>query len=88
MDKVDFSKTVYVVEGPIDSLFLENYVAVAQSDLRLPHKSSGVVQFSVVSISLKRSSHICLQGRYPFYQWQVPSCMPHGRQLFQQKNYC
>lgn len=43
MDKVDFSKTVYVVEGPIDSLFLENSVAVAQSDLRLPDYKNKVV---------------------------------------------
>jgi hypothetical protein len=43
MDKVDFSKTVYVVEGPIDSLFLENSVAVAQSDLRLPDYKDKVV---------------------------------------------
>lgn len=35
MDSVDPKKTVYVVEGPIDSLFLQNCVAMAGSDVRL-----------------------------------------------------
>jgi hypothetical protein len=29
LDKIDFSKHIYVVEGPIDSLFLDNCVALA-----------------------------------------------------------
>jgi hypothetical protein len=33
LDRVDLSKDVYVVEGPIDSLFLPNCVAAANSDL-------------------------------------------------------
>ena len=33
LDTVDHSKTVYVVEGPIDSMFLNNAVAMAGSDL-------------------------------------------------------
>ena len=32
LDKVDFNKPLYVVEGPIDSLFLDNCIAVAGSD--------------------------------------------------------
>ena len=35
LDDVDWSKRVYVVEGPIDSLFLDNCIATAQSDLRV-----------------------------------------------------
>lgn len=34
LERVDFKKTVYVVEGPIDSLFLENAIAVAGSSLK------------------------------------------------------
>lgn len=37
LDRVDFSKQVYVVEGPIDSLFLENSVAMAGSDFSSVH---------------------------------------------------
>ena len=34
LDRVDWSKRVYIVEGPIDSLFLKNCLAVAGSDFR------------------------------------------------------
>jgi len=33
LDRVDFNQPVYVVEGPIDSLFLDNAIAVAGSDM-------------------------------------------------------
>jgi len=42
MDRVDFNDMVYVVEGPIDSLFISNCVAVAQSDLRLERYKENV----------------------------------------------
>ena len=43
-DRVDTSRSFYVVEGPIASLFIENCVAVAQSDLRLPqYKDTAVL---------------------------------------------
>ena len=32
LDRVDKSKPIYVVEGPLDSLFLDNCVAVAGAD--------------------------------------------------------
>lgn len=35
LDTVDFNKTFYVVEGPIDSLFLPNSIAMAGSDVPL-----------------------------------------------------
>lgn len=35
LDRIDPSKTVYVTEGPIDSLFLDNAVAMAGSDIDL-----------------------------------------------------
>ena len=43
LDDVDWSKTVYVVEGPIDSLFLDNCIATAQSDLRIRNKDVAVL---------------------------------------------
>ena len=36
LDRVDTSRDIFVMEGPIDSLFIENSIAVAQSDLRVP----------------------------------------------------
>ena len=35
LDSIDRSKKVYVVEGPIDSLFLDNCIAMAGSDITL-----------------------------------------------------
>jgi DNA primase len=35
LDTIDRTKTVYIVEGPIDSLFLSNCVAMAGSDVKL-----------------------------------------------------
>jgi len=35
LEKVDVSKKVYVVEGPIDSLFLPNCIAVAGADMKM-----------------------------------------------------
>lgn len=36
MDKVKLDREVFVVEGPIDSMFLPNSIATCQSDLRIP----------------------------------------------------
>ena len=33
LDKVNFDKDVYVVEGPIDSMFIENSIAMVGADL-------------------------------------------------------
>ena len=33
LDKVDYTKTVYVVEGPIDSMFLDNSIAMVGADI-------------------------------------------------------
>ena len=43
LNNVDWNKKVYVVEGPIDSLFLENCIATAQSDLRIKNKKDNVI---------------------------------------------
>ncbi len=32
VDKINFSETVYVVEGPIDSMFIDNSIAMAGAD--------------------------------------------------------
>lgn len=40
LDRVDFTKHVYIVEGPIDSLFLNNSVAMAGSDFNSVHHDS------------------------------------------------
>jgi hypothetical protein len=58
LDRVDTSRNFYVVEGPIDSLFIQNTVAVAQSDLRLPqYKSKSVL----VPDNEPRNKEVCRQ---------------------------
>ena len=58
LDRVDTSRNFYVVEGPIDSLFIQNTVAVAQSDLRLPqYKSKSVL----IPDNEPRNKEVCRQ---------------------------
>ena len=46
LDRVDDSRNIIIVEGPIDSLFLPNCIAVAQGDLRLPqYKTKSTLVF-------------------------------------------
>ena len=47
MDRIDFSKRIYVVEGQIDSLFIDNCVAAASSAL---HKVHGIPKNNSVLI--------------------------------------
>jgi hypothetical protein len=50
LDTVDFAEKYYVVEGPIDSLFLPNAIAMAGADLRtnvLPNPENAVYVFDV-----------------------------------------
>jgi predicted RNA-binding Zn-ribbon protein involved in translation (DUF1610 family) len=58
LDRLDNSRTVYVVEGPIDSLFLENGIAVAQSDLRVPQYKDKAV---LVPDNEPRNVEVCKQ---------------------------
>ena len=57
-DRVDTSRTFYVVEGPFDSLFIENCVAVAQSDLRVPKYKDKAV---LVPDNEPRNRQVCKQ---------------------------
>ena len=58
IDRVDTSRSFYIVEGPIDSLFIENCVAVAQSDLRLPQYKDKAV---LVPDNEPRNRQVCKQ---------------------------
>lgn len=54
MDRIDFSKLIYVVEGPLDSLFLDNAIAV-----------SGVNNFDSPSIQQIKTNAILIIDREP-----------------------
>jgi hypothetical protein len=44
LDKIDWEKTVYIVEGPFDSMFLENSIAMVGADM---DKSFFVTNFEI-----------------------------------------
>lgn len=58
LDRLDTSRSIHVVEGPIDSLFIENSVAVAQSDLRIPQYKDKVV---LIPDNEPRNQQVCSQ---------------------------
>lgn len=45
LERVDLSKTIYVVEGPLDSLFVDNAIAMAGSDVAKGSLISGDLVF-------------------------------------------
>lgn len=61
LDKVDKKETIYVVESPIDSLFLKNTVAVADANLEIGAKYFEGFTDNVILIPDRepRNIHIC-----------------------------
>ena len=58
LDKMDESKSVYVVEGPIDSLFLDNAIAMAGSDLSNSCNLNSDTEFVIVMDNENRNKEI------------------------------
>lgn len=61
LDKVDESKTIYVTEGPIDSMFLDNAVATADSHLEGITNVFDKSQVVLVFDNEPRNKEICKQ---------------------------
>ena len=65
LDKVDKSKHILVVEGPLDSLFLDNCIAVAGSDFSKSLSVQGKLllneDFTIIFDNEPRNSEICKQ---------------------------
>lgn len=59
LDNVDWTKTVYIVEGPIDSMFVENSIAMVGADLDLMFLISNYeTDFVVIYDNEKRNKQI------------------------------
>ena len=58
MERMDESKTVYVTEGPIDSLFLDNAIAMAGSDLANSCNLNSETDFVIVMDNENRNKEI------------------------------
>ena len=58
LDRVDYSKRIYIVEGPIDSLFLPNGIAVSGSSFDNPVVRSLLTNATIVMDNEPRSKEI------------------------------
>ena len=60
VNEIDSSKPVYVVEGPIDSLFLDNAIAVASSALgKVKQLKTSDVEYVMVFDNQPRNKELC-----------------------------
>lgn len=59
LDKVDFGKTIYVTEGPFDSLFLPNSLATMDSSLSAIKSIVGDYDYVLVFDNQPRNAEIC-----------------------------
>jgi hypothetical protein len=58
LDKVDFSKKIYIVEGPFDSMFLDNSIATMEGALHRVIKLLGEHDYVFVSDNEPRNKQI------------------------------
>ena len=61
LDRVDYSKRIYVVEGPIDSLFIPNGIAVSGSSFDTPTIRSLLANATIVMDNEPRNKEIVNQ---------------------------
>ena len=71
LDRVDFSRRFYVVEGPLDSLFVENCLAVAGSDFRYlpPGETTIVLDNEPRSIEITKLMERLINQNYELVIW-------------------
>jgi transcription elongation factor Elf1 len=76
LDKADYNKTVYVVEGPIDSMFLNNAIAMVGADLDYMFFNSNFESnFVMVYDNEKRNKQIvermqkAIDSKFPIVIW-------------------
>ena len=59
MDRLDYSKRVYVVEGPIDSIFVPNSVAIGGAGFDIPFTQAIKTNATLIMDNEPRSKEIC-----------------------------
>jgi hypothetical protein len=76
LDRIDWNKTVHVVEGPIDSMFLDNAIAMVGADLDMMFFISNYdVDFVIVYDNEKRNKQIvekmqkAIDLKFPIVIW-------------------
>ena len=58
LDKVDISKTIYVLEGPIDSMFVDNSISVGGSDFKRISNFAAKEMFTMVYDNQPRNKEL------------------------------
>lgn len=76
LDRVDFSKKVYAVEGPLDSLFLPNCIAVAGSTFDSTYMRGLISKLIVVFDNEPRNKELCKQIEKCIDRGYTVSLMP------------
>lgn len=76
LERVDFSKKVYAVEGPIDSLFLPNSIAVAGSSFDSSYMRGLSSKLVVVFDNEPRNKDLCKQINKCIERGYTVSLMP------------
>jgi transcription elongation factor Elf1 len=61
LERIDFSKKIYAVEGPIDSLFLDNSIAVAGASFDCSYMRGLISNLVVVFDNEPRNKELCKQ---------------------------
>jgi len=76
LDKVDWNKTVYIVEGPFDSMFIENSIAMVGADIdKMFFITNFETEFVMVYDNEKRNKQIvdrmekAIDWKFPIVIW-------------------
>lgn len=75
LDKADYTKTVFVVEGPIDSMFLDNSIAMVGADIDYNFFNGSQANFVMVYDNEKRNKQIIqrmekvIDMKFPIVIW-------------------
>ena len=76
LDRIDLSRKVYVVEGPIDSLFLDNCLAMAGADFgNIPEDATIILDNEPRSREIIKRMENLIENNYELVIW--PDSLPH-----------
>ena len=76
LDRIDLSRKVYVVEGPIDSLFVDNCLAMAGADFgNIPEDATIILDNEPRSREIIKRMENLIENNYELVIW--PDSIPH-----------
>ena len=76
LDRIDLSRKVHIVEGPIDSLFVDNCLAMAGADFgNIPEDATIILDNEPRSIEIIKRMENLIENNYELVIW--PDSIPH-----------